>query len=70
MLDVEQILECKQLAGQGVPIREISRRLALSRNAVRRYLRGAEPGAYRMKRPRARTGKARNWKQPVGMMRP
>ena len=53
MLDVEQILECKQLAGQGVPIREISRRLALSRNAVRRYLRGAEPGAYRMKRPRA-----------------
>lgn len=47
MLDVDQILECKQLAGQGVPIREVARRLGMSRNAVRRYLRGAAPGVYR-----------------------
>lgn len=44
MLEVSQVLECKQLAGQEVPIREISRRLDISRNTVRRYLRGASPG--------------------------
>lgn len=54
MLAVEQILECKQLAGQGVPIREISRRLGMSRNAVRRYLRGAAPGVYRQQKMRPR----------------
>ena len=52
MLDVDLIVEVKQLAGRGVPIREISRRLKLSRNAVRRYLRGAAPGVYRQRRPR------------------
>ncbi len=52
MLDVDLIVEVKQLAGRGVPIREISRRLALSRNAVRRYLRGAAPGVYQQRRPR------------------
>lgn len=52
MLDVDQIVEVKQLAGRGVPIREIARRLAVSRNAVRRYLRGAAPGVYQQRRPR------------------
>jgi transposase len=54
MLDVEQILECKQLAGEGVSIRGIAKRLGLSRNAVRRYLRGATPRVYRREGPRPR----------------
>lgn len=54
MLDVEQILEIKQLSGQGVSIRQIAKRLDLSRNAVRRYLRGATPGEYRLEKPRRR----------------
>lgn len=54
MLDVEQILEIKQLRGQGVPIRQIAKQLELSRNAVKRYLRGATPGEYRMEKPRQR----------------
>lgn len=41
MIEVSQVLECKQLAGQEVPIRETSRRLDISRNTVRRDLRGA-----------------------------
>jgi len=52
MLEVSQIRECKQLAGQGVAIREISRRLGIARNTIRRYLRGAEPGVYQLKDPR------------------
>lgn len=52
MLEVSQVLQFKQLAGQGVPIREISRQLQVSRNTVRRYLRGAEPGVYRQTKPR------------------
>jgi transposase len=59
MLEVSQVLECKQLAGQGVPIREISRRLDISRNTVRRYLRGAEPGVYRQDEPRSRPASER-----------
>jgi len=52
---MSQVLECKQLHGRGVPIREISRRLELSRNTVRRHLRGeAEPGVYKMRGPRSR----------------
>lgn len=54
MLDVDQILKIKQLAGQGVPIREIVRQVGVSRNAVRRYLRGAAPGVYRRAAPRRR----------------
>jgi transposase len=54
MLDVDQILRIKQLAGQGVPIREIVRLVGVSRNAVRRYLRGASPGVYRRRPPRRR----------------
>ena len=54
MLEVSQVLECKQLAGQEVPIREISRRLDISRNTVRRYLRGASPGVREEHEPRSR----------------
>jgi transposase len=54
MLDVDQILEIKQLRGQGVSIRRIATQLGLSRNAVRRYLRGAPPGEYRLEKPRRR----------------
>lgn len=54
MLDVEQILEIKQLRGQGVPIRQIAKQLDMSRNAVRRYLRGATPGEYHLDKPRRR----------------
>lgn len=54
MLEVSQVLECKQLSGQGVSIRKIARRLDLSRNTVRRYLRGAEPGVYQLDGPRTR----------------
>jgi transposase len=54
MLDVDQILKIKQLAGQGVPIREIVRQVGVSRNAVRRYLRGAAPGVYRRSAVRRR----------------
>lgn len=59
MLDVEQILEIKQLRGQGVPIRQIAKQLGLSRNAVRRYLRGATPGAYSLQQPRRRVVRER-----------
>tara|TARA_R110002111_G_scaffold74704_1_gene118601 strand:+ start:1864 stop:2037 length:174 start_codon:yes stop_codon:yes gene_type:complete len=41
MIEVSQVLECKQLAGQEVPIRETSRRLDISRNTVRRDMRAA-----------------------------
>lgn len=54
MLEVSQVLECKQMFGQGVAIREISRRLGISRNTVRRYLRGAEPGVYKRQEARPR----------------
>jgi len=55
MLEVDQVHECKKLAGQGVSIRQISVQLEVSRNTVRRYLRGkAVPGVYQSKQPRAR----------------
>lgn len=54
MLNVEQILEIKQLRAQGVPIRRIAKQLGMSRNAVRRYVRGATPGEYSLEKPRRR----------------
>jgi transposase len=54
VIEMSQVLECKQLHGKGVPIREICRRTALSRNTVRGYLRGTvTPGVYTMSSPRA-----------------
>ena len=47
-------LKCKQLYGEGESIREIARRLDLSRNTVRRYLRGALPGTYVLREGRER----------------
>lgn len=48
MLEVSQILKCKQLHAKGAPIRAIARDLSISRNTVRRYLRGErQPGEYR-----------------------
>jgi transposase len=53
MIEVSQVLECKQLHGQGASIRAIAKRLGLSRNTVRRYVRGAGiPGEYQMTRTR------------------
>ncbi len=50
---MSQVLECKQLRAQGVPIREICRRTGLSRNTIRGYLRGTvTPGVYTMSAPR------------------
>ena len=49
---MSQVSDCKQLYADGVAIREIARRLEISRNTVRRYLRGAVPGAYRQENAR------------------
>jgi len=54
MIEVSQVLECKQLRSQGASIRAISKEVGISRNTVRRYLRGgAIPGRYQMSKPRA-----------------
>lgn len=53
MIEVSQVLECRQLHGQGASIRSISTQVGISRNTVRRYLRwGGSPGEYQMKGPR------------------
>lgn len=53
MIEMSQVLECKQLHGRGVSIRSISGKLGISRNTVRRYLRGVGlPGKYQMTSPR------------------
>ena len=55
MIEVSQVLECKQLRSQGASVRAISHQLGISRNTVRRYLRGeGSPGAYQMQSPRPR----------------
>lgn len=52
VLSQEEAVEVKVLARQGKGVREIARELGVSRNTVRRYLRGAEPGySERGKRP-------------------
>lgn len=55
MLEVDQVHECKRLFGQRVSVRQIASRMRISRNTVRRYLRGeAVPGVYRLKEPKPR----------------
>ena len=48
MLEVSQVLKCKQLHAQGASIRAIARDLDISRNTVRQYVRGER--AYRSQR--------------------
>jgi len=53
MIEVSQVLKCKQLRSQGASLRAISKGLGVSRNTVRRYLRGKGiPGAYQMRQSR------------------
>lgn len=53
MLEVGQILEVKQLSAKGLSIRAIAKQMTLSRNTVRRYLRGeSTPGVYQLRRGR------------------
>ena len=60
MIEVNQVLECKQMEAGGESIREISRRLEISRNTVRRYLRGVgKPGVYQMEEPRPQPARER-----------
>lgn len=42
MLTQEEAVEVRVMARQGKGIREIARELGVSRNTVRRYLRGAQ----------------------------
>ncbi len=50
MISHEECMEIKILFRQGKSIREISRKLKVSRNTVRRYLRQQEKPSYKMKR--------------------
>ncbi|MDE2120879.1 MAG: IS21 family transposase [Betaproteobacteria bacterium] len=52
MLTQEQAVEIRVLARQGLPIREIARRMNCSRNTVRRYLREPEAVTYSPRAPR------------------
>ncbi len=55
MLEVSQVLECKQLHAQGRSIRSIAKELGVARNTVRDYLRGERlPGEYTLKEGRPR----------------
>ena len=66
---MSQVLECKQLHGQGVPIREISRQTGMSRNTARRYLRGlGTPGVYTMSAARAQPAQAKIRAQVVSIL--
>jgi transposase len=53
MLTQEQSVEIRVLARQGMGIKSICRETGLSRNTVRRYLRGAAAGRYGPRVPRA-----------------
>lgn len=47
MIEMSQVLECKQLHAQGRSIRAIAKELGVSRNTVRGYMRGERrPGEY------------------------
>jgi transposase len=49
MLEMSQVLKCKQLYVQGASMRAIAKELSISRNTVRRYVKGKrQPGEYRM----------------------
>ncbi len=53
MLEMDQVLECKQLSSAGHGIRWIAKSLGISRNTVRAYVRGErEPEVYRLKERR------------------
>ena len=53
MLEVDQVKECKQLRSKGMGIRAISRKLEVSRNTVKGYLRGDRlAGKYQMSEQR------------------
>lgn len=53
MLTQENQVEIRVLARQGMGVRAIARELEVSRNTVRRVLRGQAPGRYGPRRPRA-----------------
>jgi transposase len=63
MLSVEEQVEIKVLARQGLSIREISRQLQVSRNTVRRYLR--EVNAAQRKPREARVHKLDPYKRYI-----
>jgi transposase len=55
MLEMSQVLECKQLHVQGRSIRAIAKKLGVSRNTVRVYVRGeGRPGEYSLVEGRSR----------------
>lgn len=69
MIEMSQVLECKQLHSQGIPIREICRRVGVARNTVRRYIRGdALPGVYAMSRPRPQPARDKIRQQVVSLL--
>jgi transposase len=63
MLVMEEAVEIRVLSRQGKSIRAIARTLRVSRNTVRRYLRGDEVPRYRRE---ARATKLDSYKQYVG----
>src|ERR1700677_3530121 len=63
MLVMEEAVEIRVLSRQGKSIRAIARTLRVSRNTVRRYLRGQEVPRYRRE---ARATKLDSYKQYVG----
>jgi transposase len=63
MLVMEEAVEIRVLSRQGKSIRAIARTLRVSRNTVRRYLRGQEVPRYR-REPRAT--KLDHYKQYIG----